>query len=219
MMKKIVLIFMLFSALCFGISLKAQADEIESFKLVILGDSLASGYSLPKEDGYIHQLETIFVKDGLDNISIINAAVADNKTSDAYAMMDRILLQHPHAAIVELGLNDALENVDPKITKQYLEAIVSKFLDNNVPVMLIGVRPPLVLDIHDREVLTKIYTALAKKYKLTLYPDFLDGVLIERMGTYDFKYLLNDTTHPNADGIRIMLKKTYPVIKKFLTTL
>ena len=64
-----------------------------------------------------------------------------------------------------------------------------------------------------------IYKAVAKKYKLAFYPHFLDGVLIERMGTYDFKYLQNDTVHPNEAGVYIMLKKTYPVIKKFLMSL
>ena len=220
MMKKIILIFVLIFAFCFTMLPKANAqDEIEEFRLVFLGDSLATGYGLQQGEGYIDILQSIFKKDGLDNISLINAAVAGNKTSDALAIMDSILAQQPHAAIIELGINDALNDVDPKQIRLNLETIVRSFLRHNIPVMLIGVRPPLVSDIHDREVLTKIYKELSKKYKLTLYPHFLESVLIERLGTYDFKYIQNDTLHPNAEGVRIIVKKTYPVIKKFLMSL
>lgn len=220
MIKKIILVFVLIFAFCFTMQSKANAqDDIEKFQLVILGDSLASGYGVPPGEGYIDLLQHIFEKDGLDNVSIINASVAGNTTADALAMLDSVLQQHPHAAIIELGINDALNDVDPRQIQINLENIVNRFLNNNIPVMLIGVRPPLVSDIRDREVLTKIYKALAKKYKLTLYPHFLEGVLIERLGTYDFKYIQNDTLHPNADGVRIMVRKTYPVIKKFLTSL
>ena len=218
MVKKIILTLVFVFYLIIASGTRAQSD-VEKFHLVFLGDSMASGYGLQNGEGFVDLLQDILAKDGLDNVEIINAAVAGQKTSDGVAMLDSILEQDPHAAIVELGINDALNDVPASMIKQNLEIIINKFLDNNVPVMLICVKPPATSEMRERDVLTKIYKDLAKKYKLTLYPQFLDGVLIERLGSNDFKYIQNDALHPKAEGVRIMLRKTYPVIKKFLTSL
>ena len=178
MIKKIILILVFVLSLTTTFQARAQ-DDIEKFHLVILGDSLASGYGLGKGEGFVDLLQDIFIKDGLDNVAIINAAVPGNKTSDGLLMLDSIFAQNPHAAIVELGINDAINGVPSSMTKQNLEAIINRFLDNNVPVMLICVRPPATSEIKDKDPLTKIYKDLAKKYKLTLYPQFFEGILIQ----------------------------------------
>ncbi len=212
--------FVLTAVLSLSYTEKACAQEEDgSFRLAILGDSLASGYQVGANEGYIPVLQQLFINDGLDNVMLINAAKAGDTTADGLARVDEVLAQNPHAVIVELGGNDLLRNLSIDEAQKNLETIIEKFQDNNIPVMLIGIQIPLVLDLKNREALNTIYKKLAKKYDLVLYPHFLDGVLIERFGVYDLKYMQADTVHPTAQGIQIMVQKTYPVIKKFLMNL
>lgn len=196
-----------------------EEDDDTSFRLMVFGDSLSSGYRLKENEGYTAQLQNILIDNGLDNVKVINAAVAGNTTADGLARLDDALAQHPHAVILELGANDLLKDLSIAQAEKNLSTIIETFQANDVPVMLIGIQLPLILDLKGREQLNKVYKDLAKKYNLTLYPHFLDGVLIKRLGIYDLKYMQEDTVHPTAEGVQIMVQKTFPVIKKFLMSL
>lgn len=221
MIKKLfvsLLMFALFSS--FVSTLKAQETQgYETFKLMVFGDSLSSGYRLPTDKGYIPQLQKALKEDGLDNVEVVNASVPGDTTSDGLRRIEKALAQKPHAVIVELGANDLLQKKDLNRTAIDLNKIILAFLDKDIPVMLIGINLPLGIDINDREKLSKIYKDLSKKHNLILYPHFLEGVLTETFGVYNFDYMQDDGAHPNEEGVQIMVKKTYPTIKKFLMSI
>lgn len=196
---------------------KAQETQgYETFRLLIFGDSLSAGYRLEKDKGYIPQLQKALQEDGLDNVEVINASVSGDTTEDALRRIDKVLEQKPHAVVVQLGANDLLQKNDLNRTAINLNKIISTFLDKNIPVMLIGINIPIGIDINDRERMTKTYKDLAKMHNLIFYPHFLEGVLKETFGVYNFDYMQDDGAHPNEEGVQIMVKKTYPTIKKFL---
>ena len=200
-------------------SVSSEAQETqgyETFRLMIFGDSLSAGYRLPKDKGYVPQLQKMLIENGLDNVEVINASISGDTTADGLERIDQALQQKPHAVIIQLGANDLMQKRDLNQTAADLNKIISTFLDNDIPVMLIGIKFSMGIDINDREKLIKIYKDLAKMHKLTLYPHFLEDVLTETFGVYNFDYMQNDGIHPNEEGVQIMVKKTYPVIKKFL---
>lgn len=201
----------------FAISSIAQEDDEDgSFRLVVLGDSLASGYLLPKEESFIARLQTALQAQGLDNIKVISSAIAGSTTQDGVNRLQSVLDEHPHAVLLELGANDLLKGIDSATTRKNLEELITTFQQNDIPVMLIGINIPLLIDVKRRQDAAQMYTDLAKKYKLVLYPNFLQDVLIERFGTYDLKYMQSDSVHPTAEGVNVMVKKITPVIVKFL---
>lgn len=201
----------------FAISSIAQEDDEDgSFRLVVLGDSLASGYLLPKEESFIARLQTALQAQGLDNIKVISSAIAGSTTQDGVNRLQNVLDEHPHAVLLELGANDLLKSIDSATTRKNLEELITTFQQNDIPVMLIGINIPLLIDVKRRQDAAQMYTDLAKKYKLVLYPNFLQDVLIERFGTYDLKYMQSDSVHPTAEGVNVMVKKITPVIVKFL---
>ena len=199
---------------------KAQeTQEYETFRLVVFGDSLSAGYRLSEGKGYIPQLQKTLKEDGLDNVEVINASVLGDTTEDGLRRIDKVLEQNPHAVIIQLGANDLLQKNDLNRTAITLNKIISTFLEKNIPVMLIGIKIPMGIDIKDREKMSKIYRDLSKMHNLIFYPHFLEGVLKETFGVYNFDYLQNDGIHPNEEGVQIMVKKTYPTIKKFLMSI
>ena len=218
-MNKKILYFILFSVLNVILCTKVIAqeqNESEAFRLVVFGDSLSAGYHLSEGKGYIPQLQKTLNEDGLDNVKVINAAISGNTTSDGLNRINDVLAKQPHAVILELGANDLLQKQNLQETAQNLDKIISTFLDRDIPVMLIGIKIPLTTNINDREMLSKIYKDLAKKYNLVFYPHFLQDVLKETLGMYNFDYMQDDGVHPNEEGVKIMVQKTYPIVKNFL---
>ena len=197
-------------------SIAQEEDEDGSFRLVVLGDSLASGYLLPKEDSFIARLQTALQAQGLDNIKVISSAIAGSTTQDGLDRLQSVLDERPHAVLLELGANDLLKNIDSATTRKNLEELITSFQQNDISVMLVGINIPLLFDVKKRQDTAMMYTDLAKKYKLVLYPNFLQDVLIERFGTYDLKYMQTDSVHPTAAGVKVMVEKITPFIVKFL---
>ncbi len=46
------------------------------------------------------------------------------------------------AVILELGANDALRGIDPKVTRANLEKIIASLKARNIPILLAGMRSP-----------------------------------------------------------------------------
>ena len=211
--------FVVFGLCLFFYSSLSKAQVYESFRLVVLGDSLSSGYNLPEGAGFVPILQKALLQDGLDNVEVISAAVAGDTTKKALERFDSVLALKPHAVLLELGANDILHGEDLNQTHENFETIISTFLQRDIPVMLIGVQLPTFSDSSNRNTLDKIYRNLSKKYDLHFYPHFLDGAIVERFGVYNAKYMLADNIHPNEEGIKIIVSKIYPNIKKFLKSI
>lgn len=210
--KALLLAFILFTGV-------ANAQNDNSFHLVVFGDSLFSGYRLPEGTGFVPVLQKKLTSVGLNNISVINAAVAGNTTLDGLKRIDDVLALNPHAVILELGINDVLNSVNFKESEKNLDKIIKTFKDKNIPVMLVGMRAPFLTDQKSREDFIGMYKRMAKKYKLVFYPYILEGVLVEKFGIYDLKYMQDDGAHPNEEGVKIMVEKFYPSLYKFLSNL
>ena len=195
------------------------AEEDGSFHLVVFGDSLSSGYHIPEGKGFIPVLQERLTTKGFDNVSVLNAAVAGDTTADGLKRIDQVMKLTPHAVILELGINDVINSIDFKQSEENLDKIIQQFKENNIPVLLVGMRAPFLTDQKSREEFIGMYKRMAKKHKLVFYPYFLEGVLIDTLGIYDLKYMQDDGSHPNEQGVKIMVDKFMPTLYKFLNTL
>jgi len=112
--------------------------------------------------------------------------------------------------IVELGANDMLRGVDPKITRAALTRILDRLAARKIPAMLAGMRasPNLGSDYVRR--FESIYPDLAKERGLVLYPFFLEGVVGDR------SLNLPDGLHPTAKGVDVVVANITPTVEKFL---
>jgi acyl-CoA thioesterase I len=178
----------------------ASAQPAADSRPVILafGDSLTSGYGVPRGLGYPEQLQKKLDAGGY-SYRVVNMGVPGDTTASARARMSRALSLTPAIVIVELGGNDRLT---PMQTQTNLEEVIRLFRKAGAVVVLAQV---------DSE-LSRVFTELARRYSLTLMSSFLDGV------EDNPRLLISDGLHPNADGYAIVastvMKAIGPLLKK-----
>jgi len=178
-------------------------------RLMILGDSLTAGYGLPQDQAFPVWLEAALRAKGR-TVAVINAGVSGDTTAGGLARLDWALAANPTHVLVELGANDMLRAVDPGVTRKNLDAIVTKLKARGINVMLAGMYASPNLGKTYTEAFKGLYTDLAAKHGVRLYPFFLDGVAAERGLNQD------DGIHANEKGVAVIVKRILPSIEKFL---
>lgn len=187
--------------------LPAQAQA--PLRLLVFGDSLVAGYSLPPDAAYPVQLEKALRGKGL-NVAVLNAGVSGDTTAAALARLDWALAEKPTHVLVELGANDMLRGLAPDQARTNLDAILAKLKQAGLPTLLVGMMAAPNLGVDYGRSFNAIYPDLAAKYRLPLYPFFLDGVAGQAALN------LPDGIHPTREGVAIMVERTMPQILRFL---
>jgi len=193
----------------FIVPINLQPVRAGQLKLVVLGDSLSAGYKLPRGSGFPEQLQWRLNKAGYQ-VSVVNAGVSGDTTAGGLARLSWSVPNGTRAVIVELGANDALRGVDPKQTRKNLDRLIGKLKARNIKVLLAGMEAPRNLGAHYVKSFGKIYTDLAKKHKVRLYPFFLKGVAMQR------DLLLKDGLHPNEQGVGVMVENIMPFVERLI---
>lgn len=189
----------------------AWAAGARPVKLVVLGDSLSAGYQLPAGAAFPEQLQVALQARG-HRIDIVNAGVSGDTSSQGLDRLDWSVPDDTDAVIVELGANDALRGVDPALTRKTLAAIVERLQQRGISVMLAGMLAPRNMGAEYAAAFDAIYPDLARRYGLTLYPFFLDGVAgVSRLN-------LRDGIHPTAEGVKVIVERILPTVETFLST-
>jgi len=188
----------------------------DTLRLLAFGDSLTAGYGLPKDVSFTAQLERALEIEGLA-VTVINAGVSGDTSAGGLARLDWTLAGIPRggpdAVIVELGANDALRGIDPRITYDNLDAILSEIRQRGLPILLAGMRSPPNMGPEYAAAFNDIYARLAEKHDVALYPFFLEGVAA------DPELNQADGIHPNARGVAEIVKRMSPAVKVLLKDL
>ena len=191
-------------------SVSSSAAETAPLRILAFGDSLTAGYGLNNPaDAFPAQLERALKAKG-HNISVIQGGISGDTTTGGRSRLDWSLASKPDAVILELGANDALRAIDPKLTADNLTFIVKRLGEAGVPVLLAGMMAPpnLGRDYSDR--FNKIFPTLAKDSGVLLYPFFLDGVAaIPELNQ-------GDRIHPTAKGVAIIVDRILPLAEKLV---
>lgn len=197
----------------FGLAAPLCAAPVAKPLLILAyGDSLTAGYQLPAAFSFPAQLQASLRKDGL-NVTVHNAGVSGDTTTQGLARMAWVmggLKTRPDLVILELGANDSLRGIDPKITRRNLDAMLSNFKQRGVPVLLAGMQAPPNMGATYASAFNPIYPQLARQHKVALYPFFLDGVVLRA----DLK--LGDGMHPNQQGVAMIVARIKPAVRKAL---
>lgn len=195
------------SLLC-GLVTTAAADR--PVKIVALGDSLTAGYGLSRPDAFPAQLEKALNAKGIA-VEIENAGVSGDTASGGLSRLDWSVVDGTEAVILELGGNDMLRGVAPKVTLHALETIIERLKARNIEVLVAGMRAPPNMSGGDfvRE-FDAIFSGLAAKYNLVYYPFFLEGIAAQA------KFALADGMHPNAAGVSQIVTGIMPKVEELI---
>ena len=181
----------------------AQARRI---RIAAFGDSLSAGYGLPQRAAFYAVLERELKAKGL-NVSVENAAVSGDTTSAGLARLDWSVQDGTDLVIVELGANDALRGIDPKIAERALDDILTRLRARGMAVVLAGMLAPPNNGQDYARAFNGLYQRLSDKHAVPLYPFFLDGVAgVQRLNQ-------PDGLHPTAEGIQEIVRRILPTVE------
>ena len=178
-------------------------------KIVVLGDSLSAGLGLSASAAFPARLKQSLKIKGID-VDMINAGVSGDTSSGGRDRLDWSVPEGTDAVILELGANDAMRGIDPKVTRAALTDILARLKARKVAVLLCGMLAPPNYGSDYSARFNAIYPDLAKSFGVPLYPFFLEGVAA------DARLNQADGLHPTAEGVDVIVKNILPTVEAFL---
>ncbi len=182
-------------------------------RILIIGDSLSAAYNIPVEQSW-PELFSSNIRSSYPHASVTNASISGETTYGGLQRLDKMLLEYkPTQLIIELGGNDGLRGLNFKQTTENLSLMVRQALDQNISVVIIGVRMPPNLGPVYNQRFQQIFESVSLKYGITYLPEFLEGV-----AAGDADMMQADGIHPTAKAQPILADKVFKVIVKMLET-
>ena len=188
----------------------AEDQTSDPIRIVAYGDSLVAGFGLKPTDAFPAQLQQALNGQGGGQVKVVNGGVSGDTTSSGLERFDWVIRDGTDAVILELGANDTLRGIDPRVTRKNLDEILRRLGERKIPVLLAGMRAARNWGNDHVEEFETIYVDLAKKYDAILYPFFLADVALNP------KLNLRDGLHPNAKGVAVIVEKILPHVRALL---
>jgi len=194
----------------------AAAEELV---ITAFGDSLTQGYGLRNGQGFVPQLDTWLEREGIA-VDVRNAGVSGDTTAGGLSRIGWTLTPDIDGLIVTLGGNDYLRGLDPAVSRANLRGILEVAVENDVPVMLVGLRVGSNYGLAYKEAFEAMYSDLAAEFEVPLFPGFFKG-LQAAAGTEEgiSEFMQRDGIHPNAEGVQLIVAAMGPAVRSFAESL
>ena len=175
-------------------------------RIVALGDSLTEGMGVDLAEAYPAQLERR-LQDAGYGYEVINAGVSGETSSGARSRLSWVLTLEPDIVILMTGANDGLRGIDPAVTGQNMDAIVTELEQQGIDVVLIGME--MIQNMGDvyTSAFRAIYPTIAEDHDIIFVPSLFETFI--QAGP---ELLQPDGTHPTAEGYTIFVDVFYPYI-------
>ena len=180
--------------------------------ILVVGDSLSSGYGLPDEQlAWVARLERRLDEQGYGH-DVVNASISGDTSAGGLARLPSLLeTVDPAVVILELGGNDGLRGLPIGTLRSNLEQMIRLSKDHGAEVLLTGIKMPPNYGAAYTGAFERVYTDLADAHDVKLVSFLLEGVALER------SLLQRDGVHPNADGHAVMFENVWNVLDGMLT--
>ncbi len=190
-----------------GFYLASTPVYSDNFTVLIWGDSLSSGYGIPKDRAWTSLL-TDRVKDS--GIQIINGSISGEITQGGKERIREMLsLYQPDLVVLGLGSNDGLQGLDTRDMYNNLESMINTSFEANAEVLLLGMKiPPNYGKIYTQS-FYRVFEELAEQHPVGFVPFFLEPVAL------DFDLMQDDGIHPTADAQILLLEHIWPSLAAY----
>jgi len=178
--------------------------------IVVLGDSISAGYGLKVGQGWVSLLQKKFNNKDKPYI-LFNESISGDTTAGGLARIDDALSRHkPEWVLLELGANDGLRGLSPKLMKRNLAEMVKRSQNTGAKVLLLSMRIPPNYGKRYVDMFYMVYPQLAKELDIPFVPFILEDVaLVEEM-------MQKDGLHPNAKAQPIIADKIWEYLNPIL---
>lgn len=180
--------------------------------VLILGDSLAAGYGIQREEAFPALLQKKIEAAKLP-YHIVNGGVSGDTTAGGLRRIDWMLKQPVDVLIVELGGNDGLRGIPPAETKKNLQGIIDKAKQKypQVRVVVAGMQMPPNMGEDYTKAFAEVFPSVAQANKAILIPFLLEGV----GGKADLNQ--PDGIHPTPKGHEVVAENVWKVLGPVLS--
>lgn len=202
----------LVSAVSIGFALPVQSATSEPVKektIVVIGDSIADGYGVKKEQAY-PEVAAKLLRDGGHQVKMINGGISGSVTAEADRRVTWFLKSKPDIIVLELGGNDGLKGTPANVIEKNLSSAIELAQKNGVKVLILGMRVYTNLGPGYSKEFEAIFPRLAKKYKTALVPFVLEDVAMKK------ELNQSDMKHPNAEGHALVAKRVAKALEPLL---
>ena len=178
-----------------------------SCSLLIVGDSLSSGYGLANGSSWVDRLAARLKKNAPD-WRVINASVSGDTTQNGLQRLAPALArQIPQGVLIELGGNDALRGTPPEAIRRNLLSLVRQAKAAGAWVVLL--EAPVLPNYGKAyaDAVAKLYGEVSRAETVTHVPCFVCAV-----GTKP-GMMQADGIHPNEKAQAGMLDAIWPYLK------
>jgi acyl-CoA thioesterase I len=178
--------------------------------ILVFGDSLSAAYGIDKNHGWVNLLQKELVEKHYV-YQVINASISGETTAGGLSRIQQQLEQHqPNIVILALGANDGLRGLEIKQIKTNLEKIIKKGQNAKAKILLLGIKIPPNYGFTYTRQFEQIYFDLAKVYKLSFRPFFLEGISGEPSLNQE------DGIHPNAQAQPLIVDNIWSALLTLL---
>ena len=188
----------------------AQAWSAEDSTIVVLGDSLSSGYGMTLSESWVSLLEDRLRAEGY-GYGVVNASIPGDTSSGGLARLPALLEAHqPQIVIIELGGNDGLRGQPVQNLRANLTEIIELTRSHGAAAILTGIQIPPNYGPSYTRAFAGIYTELAAEWEIPLVGFLMEDIALNR------GLMQADGIHPNARGNKVMLENVWAVLAELL---
>ena len=188
------------------------AAAAETVTVAAIGDSLTAGYGLPRDEGFVPQLERWLRARGHD-VRIVNAGVSGDTTAGGAARVAWTLTPEVDAVSVALGGNDFLRGIDPATSRANLSAILGEIEEAGLPALVVGLIASPNYGAEWKAAFDAMFPEEAAAHGAAYAPSFFAGMTRAAGGGSPAElrsYMQPDGIHPNAEGVALVVAHLGP---------
>ena len=176
----------------------------------MLGDSISAGHGIEIQQGWVNLLQKK-LNTPKKNYQVLNESVSGETTAGGLARIDQILDDYkPSVVILELGANDGLRGLSPKIMKINLAEVIKRSQKQGAKVLLLSMRIPPNYGKRYTKMFSAVYQQLKAELKVTLVPFILNDVALMK------ELMQKDGLHPNAKAQPLIMDQVFVHLKTLL---
>jgi len=179
-------------------------------RILVLGDSLAAAYGLPREAGWVALLQSRLRQEKFPH-EVVNASISGETTAGGRNRLPSLLAHYrPQLVILELGANDGLRGLSLEQTEANLEAMIRLAKASGARVLLLGMKLPPNYGPVYTEPFHALFGRLARRHKVAYVPFLLEKIAGER------RFFQVDGLHPTAEAQPLILETVWPTLAPLL---
>lgn len=195
----------------FTLALIVNSLTLNAQTIIVLGDSISAAYGIALDQGWVKLLQDKIDADKL-NYTLENESISGDTSAGGLARIDQVLAQHqPKILILELGANDGLRGLSPKIMKTNLAAIIKRTQANGTQILLLSMRIPSNYGKRYTDMFYNTYIDLGNELNIPVVPFILADVALKQ------ELMQQDRMHPNAQAQALIAEHLWPYLLPLLT--